>query len=115
MSVAIALDPQTRESVETFSQRVRQSYPVERILLYGSRARGDHRSDSDADIAVLLSGDKRRTMDVALEMTKLTHDILLDTGLVISPFPIWIEEWEYPSRARNPWLVRAIKAEGVVL
>lgn len=29
---------------------------VERVVLYGSRARGDHKPDSDYDVAVVLKG-----------------------------------------------------------
>jgi predicted nucleotidyltransferase len=33
-------------------------YPVREAILFGSRARGDHRPDSDADIAVILKARK---------------------------------------------------------
>jgi uncharacterized protein len=61
---------------------------LERVVLFGSRARGDARPDSDFDIAVFL----RDYIDLWTELQPLgalTTDILLDTGVVISakPFP----------------------------
>jgi len=61
---------------------------LERAVLFGSRARGDARADSDFDIAVFL----RNYTDLWNELQPLgaiTTDILLDTGAVISakPFP----------------------------
>lgn len=37
--------------------RLRSVAPVERVILFGSRARGDHGQDSDWDLCVLLSDD----------------------------------------------------------
>ena len=61
---------------------------LDRFVLYGSRARGDHRPDSDYDIAVFL----RDMPERATEMTRLAEvetDILYDSGAVINalPFP----------------------------
>jgi predicted nucleotidyltransferase len=61
---------------------------LERAVLYGSRARGDHRPDSDYDIAVFIKDPGNFTKESA-ELAAVTTDILIDTGAVISatPFP----------------------------
>ncbi|MBV9250084.1 MAG: nucleotidyltransferase domain-containing protein [Acetobacteraceae bacterium] len=61
---------------------------VERIVLYGSRARGDHKPDSDYDIAVFIK-DPGSFYDESDRLAAITTDILEDTGAVISamPFP----------------------------
>jgi predicted nucleotidyltransferase len=61
---------------------------LERAVLYGSRARGDHRPDSDYDIAVFIKDPGNFTEESA-ELAAVTTDILIDTGAVISatPFP----------------------------
>jgi uncharacterized protein len=61
---------------------------LERVVLYGSRARGDHRPDSDYDIAVFIKGPES-FYDESGRLAAITTDILLDTGAVISatPFP----------------------------
>jgi predicted nucleotidyltransferase len=72
-----------RDAVEArFGER------IERVVLYGSRARGDARPDSDYDIALFLRnpGSFWREMEPIAE---IETDILYETGAVISakPFP----------------------------
>ena len=61
---------------------------VERVVLFGSRARGDTKPDSDYDIAVFLE-DVGTFTDESSRLAAVSTDILLDTGAVISatPFP----------------------------
>jgi predicted nucleotidyltransferase len=61
---------------------------LERTVLYGSRARGDHRPDSDYDIAVFIR-DGGSFYDESGRLAAITTDILEETGAVISatPFP----------------------------
>ena len=71
-----------------FVRRLVEIYHPLRIYLFGSRARGDARPDSDFDLAVFL----RDYTDLRNELQPLgaiTTDILQDTGAVISakPFP----------------------------
>lgn len=115
MTVTSAIEPDTLLATEKFAARVRKTHQVKHAFLYGSRARGDHQPDSDVDVAFVLSGPKRRKIDVALEMGELASDILLDDGLFMTPFPIWEDEWADPSIAYNPWLIHAIKREGIAL
>jgi hypothetical protein len=61
---------------------------LERAVLFGSRARGGFKPDSDHDVAVFLYGYR----DLWTELKPLgviTTDILMDTGGMISakPFP----------------------------
>jgi uncharacterized protein len=59
---------------------------LERVVLYGSRARGDHRPDSDYDIAVFIK-EPGNFYDESGRLAAITTDILEDTGAVISATP----------------------------
>jgi len=59
---------------------------LERVVLFGSRARGDGREDSDYDIAVFIKdlGPLSRELD---RLADLETDILYDTGAVVNALP----------------------------
>ena len=109
------IDPATRRSVDLFLALIAGDYPIAEAWLYGSRARGDARPESDADLAIVLEAPKGRTSPVATAMAGPAYDVMLETGIFISPIPIWKEDWHDPSRHSNPLLVRNIKREGIAL
>jgi predicted nucleotidyltransferase/fido (protein-threonine AMPylation protein) len=109
------LDPATVATARAFLARVQERFPVLAAILFGSRARGDHRSDSDADLAVILAGGRGRFLEAKLEMADIAFDVLLETGLRVQPLPIWEDEWDHPDAYSNPALLRNIEREGVLL
>ena len=90
-------------------------YDLEGAIVYGSRARGTHRVDSDADLAVLLRGEQKRFLPTLLSMSDAAYDVLLETGINIAPLPVWLNEWEHPDNYSNPALLRNIAKDGVRL
>ena len=66
---------------------------IERVVLFGSRARGDARPDSDYDVAVFL----RDFRGIGAEMGRIAEietDILLDTGAVVNALPFQAGAWD---------------------
>ncbi len=59
---------------------------LERVVLFGSRARGDARPDSDHDVAVFLSCSESFGNEAA-RLAAIETDILYDTGVVINALP----------------------------
>jgi predicted nucleotidyltransferase len=59
---------------------------LERVVLFGSRARGDASPDSDYDIAVFIH-DPKSFGDESARLATIETDILFDTGAVINALP----------------------------
>ncbi len=109
------LDPSVERAARAFLSAIEKLYPVNGAFIFGSRARGDDKPDSDADLAVLLAGPQGSTVDKMLEMIGAAYEIELESGIVVSPLPIWQEQWDHPERFSNPGLLRNIKRDGVRL
>ena len=109
------IDHETEEAVRRFLALIETRYDLAGAIIYGSRARGMQRPDSDADVAVLLRGKHQRFLTAKLDMADVAFDVLLETGTLISPLPIWLDEWENPESYSNPALLRNIDREGVRL
>jgi uncharacterized protein len=110
-----AIDPITRNSVTRFLARISGDYPVAGAWLYGSRARGDAGAESDADLAVILKGPRGQASVVAAEMGAVEFDVMIETGVLVSALPIWIDDWNDPAGHANPYLIANIKREGIAL
>jgi predicted nucleotidyltransferase len=82
---------------------------IERVVLYGSRARGDAWRDSDYDVAVFLNDltDRWEEVDKSVE---IEVDIIEDLGAVIHAMPFQAGSY----RDRSP-LMYEIRGEGVDL
>jgi predicted nucleotidyltransferase len=80
--------PQNEPVLKRFRAAVAEVYGdrLERVILYGSRARGDHQPDSDYDIAVFIK-DPGSFYDESGRLAAITTDILEGTGAVISATP----------------------------
>lgn len=59
---------------------------LERVVLYGSRARGDAQPDSDYDVAIFLKNLNSRWDEID-KIIDVTHSILVDTGALIHAMP----------------------------
>jgi uncharacterized protein len=66
--------------------------PSAKIYLYGSRARGDARPDSDWDLLILLNAEKI-TDDLELRVTYPLYDLAIDIGHVFSPMVYSVKDW----------------------
>lgn len=93
------------------------NYDVVAVVLFGSRARGDHKIDSDIDIAVIMRGCSPWS-DYAITLTRqfsnITYPIELDTGLALHAMAVPIEYMCEPHLSKNPDFYENIKREGLI-
>ena len=52
------------------------TYNVCEAIIFGSRARGDHRPDSDLELAIVLNENRGNFINVKLNMAGFAFDIL---------------------------------------
>jgi antitoxin ChpS len=112
MQRAGKIDKKTARAAGLFAERVRQGEPTARLVLFGSRARGDHGPESDLDVAVVTDRMVGGRAAMAGALADLAFDILLETGVLVAPLPITQAEWNDPARFSNPRLIEAILTEG---
>jgi HEPN domain-containing protein/predicted nucleotidyltransferase len=76
-------------TLEDVVERLRQAYDPVSIVLFGSRARGDGRPDSDADL-LIVKDTPRRPIDRRIEVERILLDrtFPLDV-LVYTPDEVW--------------------------
>ncbi len=102
-----------RAAVAVFVGKLRGAYDVSQVIMFGSRARGDHRPDSDLDVAVALRGPPGDFLATKLDMAGLAFDVLLETGLLVQALPVWGDDLAHPEQFANPELIRNILRDGV--
>lgn len=80
-----------RAAVTEAARVLADQLPVERVVLYGSKARGDDRADSDIDLLVLTT----RPLSVAegFQVTELLQPVQHRHHCIISPLRLSAEEW----------------------
>jgi|SRR5437879_11671337 len=74
--------------VREFKRRAEQALPgrIVRVMLYGSRARGDARPDSDWDIAVFVHGEP--TPNDRHVLSDIGFDLMIEQGHNVHAFAI---------------------------
>src|SRR5438552_408590 len=109
-----SLDPDTESAARDFLARLPPDLRLEYAILYGSRARGEGRPDSDADLALIIA---EGAVDWQLvgSLAELAYDVFLDGGILIQPVPISLRDWVNPERYPRPGFLRNVAREGIIL
>ncbi|WKZ60627.1 MAG: nucleotidyltransferase domain-containing protein [Cyclobacteriaceae bacterium] len=89
--------PDQQKILKEIKRIVLEKEPTAKIYLYGSRARGTMRPDSDWDLLILLNKDNI-TADVEKSVTYPLYDLEFETGQVISPMVYSEKEWRTKHR-----------------
>ena len=103
------LSPLESTTLAAFRKRLGSRFGerLARIVLFGSRARGECSSESDLDVLVLVTdltpNERREVIDAA-------YDLELSSGLAVEPVVRDVETWRVDSG-----LGREVERDGVTL
>jgi predicted nucleotidyltransferase len=97
------------ERLRAIAERLRREYGAERILLYGSSARGEAGPDSDIDL-LIIAPSRERFFERMASVLRLSRDIR--AGLPLSPLVLTPDEVEQ-RLARGDQFVADILSSGV--
>src|SRR5438552_12014724 len=113
------LRPPTEAEVELalaqFATNVRNHYGdrLKGLYLFGSRARGDNRPDSDADVAVVLQDGDWVSWKERWLLNRLAYDPSLESGVVIQPWPFSRLQWNAQYSAPSTALLASARREAI--
>ena len=104
-----------REHLEVYVQELKKIYSdsLQRVVLYGSYARGDYSVDSDVDVMILLKMPDIRIKDYSNELMDITYEFNLTYDMEINPIAkdrAEFEKWN----ANYPFYAN-IQRDGVTL
>lgn len=109
------MDNRTHDIVLKFSQKVKKllGQKLDKVILYGSYARGDYNEHSDIDIMILTALTDEEIEKTEPKLFDLAFDFQMDYGVDISVVVKNKDQFEY-------WLgalpfYNNVKKEGVVL
>lgn len=85
-----------KDIIRRFANLLEEEMPLQRIILFGSYARGKPHKDSDIDVAVVSPNfGKRNEMEEMSYLLKKAHEIDLD----IEPHPYNPRELRHPHKS----------------
>ena len=107
------MSPDQRNALLKFIDAVREHYGsrLRNAVVFGSRARQDHREDSDLDLAVVLVDAGFDFWVEKLKLIEMSHDAFFDHDLMIQAWPIAEAAWLNPALHTNPRFVREARRD----
>ena len=105
--------PNVRAALTEAQERLREAYGerLRRVVLYGSRARGDATEESDVDVLVVLSGPIENSYQEIKRANSFWGEFLTRYGLSFSVKPYTEEAY----RDRRRPFIRNVRRDGIPL
>lgn len=101
-----------KEILDKFLKLLSKKTRVHRLILFGSRARGDADSHSDMDVIVVLGS--KRNRELRDFVSDCAWEAGFEHGIVVVPVLFSQEEWE-TGPERFSLLAQAVESEGIAL
>jgi len=101
-----------RDALQEAALLMKENYPLDKIILFGSKARGD--SDQYSDIDILLITSRQLNWREEKQVVESLYDIGLKHDVIFSPLFASSGEWEEEVFRQFP-IYKEIVSEGAVV
>ena len=88
----ISLPSDDRAAITEAARLLRRHFPVERVVLFGSKARNEDDPESDIDLLVVTS--RKLKWAEENEITRALYPLQLQYHVALSPVIVAKEEWD---------------------
>ena len=106
------LDYNEQQAVTKFHSLIKEKFNVTKLILFGSRARGD--ADPYSDIDLLALSKKKENLQDFLKLSDIAADVNIDYGVAISCLYDNDDDWR-EGRVNNPMFKINVDREGIAL
>ena len=86
MDYILSMSTQERTVLERLKAKIAERLPLSRLVLFGSRARGDADPDSDMDILVVLDGPVGRPAEQYVRLC--AWELSFEQGIILVPITV---------------------------
>ncbi len=100
-----------RQILDKLVSRIREKFHAEKIILFGSAARGELTPDSDIDLLVVLP---ESNWEIQKGVIDLCYDAFLDSDMYFSPTFFSVDELRAGPLTESPLVLSAMR-EGQIL
>jgi len=105
------MTPELTNRLRSIGEKLRRDYRAEKVILFGSYARGEETADSDVDILV-VAPTKERFFQRMATVRRLIRG--LRDGFPVAPIVLTVRELEKRQKLGDPF-VREILETGILL
>lgn len=107
----LTLHPEEQIWLDEYRKALMDRYPqaIVQMLLYGSKARGDAREDSDIDLLLIV---KNEAADLKRALRRIGYRLAVASYAVPSIFAYTEEEWKQRKQAKSSFS-ETVEREGV--
>jgi predicted nucleotidyltransferase len=86
-----SVDERDRDAILAASAILKEIFPIEKVMLFGSKARGD--SDEESDIDLLLLTTRPLSWQERREVSDRLFDVGMAYDVIFSTLDVTLDEW----------------------